>query len=70
MPARVESYPLSASREAWVIFDPFHRTYFDNKKGAWATANEIRNNDWKLAKPAETEISEVFYKPFLIIFRI
>jgi hypothetical protein len=49
----------------WVVFDPYHGIYFENKIGSWATISEIKKQNWKIAKLKPNDISESYYEPYL-----
>lgn len=51
--------------KGWVIFDPFNGTYFTNKSGNWATLQDIKNQNWKMATLQKTKLTDMYYKPFL-----
>jgi hypothetical protein len=44
-------------QRGWVIFDPYHGVYFVNKNGGWATIEEIKNQNWGIAKLVTTDVS-------------
>ena len=49
----------------WVAFDPFNGAYFENRSGNWATTEEIRQGNWKLAKLPKSVIKESYYTAFM-----
>ena len=49
----------------WVVFDPYHGIYFEDKTGSWATTSAIKKQNWKTAKLKPSDISESYYKPYL-----
>jgi hypothetical protein len=51
--------------KGWVVFDPYNGAYFVNKRGGWATVDDIQKHDWKLEKLGEAEMSESFYRSYL-----
>ena len=52
-------------RRGWVVFDPFNGAYFENRNGNWATTEEIRGGDWKLAKLPKSVIQASYYSTFI-----
>jgi len=51
--------------EGWLVFDPYYGVYFENKRGEWATVEEIKNDNWNMVKLDQTKIPIFFYEPYL-----
>jgi hypothetical protein len=52
-------------KKGWVIFDPYKGVYFLNKSGGLSTVEEIKNQNWKLAKLGLEEVPDSYYKSHL-----
>ena len=53
-------------KRGWVIFDPYRGVYFRNHTGGLTTIEEIDEQDWHIVKLAQTDISEAYYKQFIV----